>query len=146
VTVITNDVTEYPVNINPVLHDYVKKKKLVEDLAAELKMQKDFLGGLFEQIKALPKDHRQDDFYEVIEAAGKKSTFINMERFEDLYPDELKQIRNTLIREAKEQIQVSFPLGRTEGFLGKGKYLKIIDVIEGEPTLKVVERWRRGEG
>jgi hypothetical protein len=127
-------------NINPLLHDYMKKKRLVETLTEELKLQKDLLGGLFIQITKLPEEQRSDDFYEVIETAGKKSTSINMERFEKLYPKELELIRETLKTEAMEKIQVSFPLGRTEGFLGKGKYLKIIDVTEGEPTLKVVER------
>lgn len=127
-------------NVNPVLHDYVKKKQLVSDMTTELKRQKDLLGGLFEQIKELPIDKRKDDFYEVVETAGRKSTEINMGRFLELYPEQFKEIHDTLKKEAMEQIQVSFPLGRTEGYLGKSKYYKIIDTVEGESTLKVVKR------
>lgn len=139
-SILKENVMESIPNIVPVLHEYVKKKKLVEDLTRELKQEKDFLGGLMRQIEKLPENQRCDDFLEVIESPGSKSTSINMDRFESLYPEDLELIRNTLTKEAMEKITISFPLGRTEAFLGKGKYLKIIDVSEGEPTLKVVER------
>jgi len=139
-------------HINPVLAEYAAKRKRVAELEEQLATENDLLGGLFEQVKALPADQRKDDYHEVIvtDKVGSGKWIIDVEKLKKDMPKDYKEIIKKLkaeCDEAKKNIEANLPKGRIEAFIGKEKYKKITTYLPGKTTqeYKVIDLDPKGK-